>query len=123
MLGIVTASGLIRSTVLAAVITFVFIAAFTVYPYLKNKGKPQTAAAPTEAGTAVPAGTGSAGPRRSLGHRSGSRHGCGPAGHFGFAGCKSGRRAGRSAEPARSVGSEELRPEAEPVGKQHRRHL
>lgn len=49
MLGIVAGSGLVRSTVLATVITVVFMVGFTVGPYLYGKANPKQPVADAEA--------------------------------------------------------------------------
>jgi hypothetical protein len=55
MLGLVAASNLVQATVLATVVTVVFLAAFTVGPYLWNKMSSPVAKAPPKA--AAPAET------------------------------------------------------------------
>jgi hypothetical protein len=84
MLGVISASDLVRATVLATVITVVGIAAFTVGPYLWNKSHPQAApaAAPVAApaGPAKPASTTVAGPAGSRPAGGLPPAGLGPAG-------------------------------------------
>ena len=68
MLGIVAQSSLIRATALASVITLVFMAAFTVGPYLWNQYNPKpvaaapTPTAPAAAPAASPTATAAANP-------------------------------------------------------------
>lgn len=58
MLGLVAGSSLVQGTVLATVITVVFLAAFTVGPYVWNKLSPPVAkASPPKPATAAPAPT------------------------------------------------------------------
>lgn len=55
MLGLVAGSSLVQGTILATIITVIFMGAFTVGPYVMNKAVPPVAKAPKPAPAAAPA--------------------------------------------------------------------
>ena len=60
MLGLVAGSNLVQATILATVITIIFMAAFTVGPYFYNKANPVAAKPAKAPAAAAPAPTASA---------------------------------------------------------------
>ena len=62
MLGLVAASNLIQATLLATVITFIFMAGFTVGPYMMKKAYPTAAKTSKKPAAAAPAPSASAAP-------------------------------------------------------------
>lgn len=62
MLGLVAASNLIQATLLATVITFIFMAGFTVGPYMMKKAYPVAAKTSKKPAASAPAPSASAAP-------------------------------------------------------------